>query len=95
LQTRSEPAACSSPERSSHPTAYVWMVLAQGAALIRGVIAPQALLGISFAMLVALLTASVMSSVKTSDEGLASGITIRQAASRSSPVWHWPPASGR
>jgi hypothetical protein len=50
------------------------MALAQGAALIPGVIVRQALLGISFAMLVAPLTASVMPSVKTSDEGLASGI---------------------
>jgi len=54
--------------------AYVWMALGQSAALIPGVIAPQALLGISFAVLVAPLTASVLSSVTTSDEGLASGI---------------------
>ncbi len=53
---------------------YVWMALAQGAALIPGVIAPQVLLGISFAVLVAPLTAAVMSSVTKSDEGLASGI---------------------
>jgi predicted MFS family arabinose efflux permease len=38
------------------------------------------LLGISFAVLVAPLTASVMSSVSQSDEGLASG--INNAASR-------------
>jgi hypothetical protein len=50
------------------------MALGQGAALIPGVIAPQALLGISFAVLVAPLTASVLSSVTSSDEGLASGI---------------------
>jgi EmrB/QacA subfamily drug resistance transporter len=54
--------------------AYIWMALAQGAALIPGVVAPQALLGISFAVLVAPLTASVLSSVTGSDEGLASGI---------------------
>jgi MFS family permease len=54
--------------------AYIWMALGQGAALIPGVIAPQALLGISFAVLVAPLTASVLSSVASSDEGLASGI---------------------
>jgi hypothetical protein len=47
---------------------------AQGTALIPGVLAPQALLGISFAVLVAPLTASVLSSVTSSDEGLASGI---------------------
>jgi hypothetical protein len=50
------------------------MALGQDAALIPGVIAPQALLGISFAVLVAPLTSSVMSSVTASDEGLASGI---------------------
>lgn len=54
--------------------AYSWMALGQGAALILGVIAPLAVLGISFAVLVAPLTASVLSSVTTSDEGLASGI---------------------
>jgi MFS family permease len=54
--------------------AYIWMALGQGSALIPGVIAPQALLGISFAVLVAPLTASVLSSVATPDEGLASGI---------------------
>jgi MFS family permease len=50
------------------------MALGQGTALIPGVLAPQALLGISFAVLVAPLTASVLSSVTSSDEGLASGI---------------------
>ncbi len=45
-----------------------------------GVIAPMALLGVSFALLVAPLTASVLSSVTQSDEGLASG--INNAASR-------------
>ena len=54
--------------------AYIWMALGQGAALTPGVIAPQALLGISFAVLVAPLTASVLSSVTTADQGLASGI---------------------
>jgi predicted MFS family arabinose efflux permease len=60
-------AACAS-------VAYIWMALGQSAALISGVIAPQALLGISFAVLVAPLTASVLSSVTSSDQGLASGI---------------------
>jgi EmrB/QacA subfamily drug resistance transporter len=60
-------AACAS-------AGYTWMALGQNAALIPGVIAPQALLGISFAVLVAPLTASVLSSVTSSDEGLASGI---------------------
>lgn len=54
--------------------AYVWMALGKTAALMPGVIAPMALLGISFAVLVAPLTASVMSSVPDSDEGLASGV---------------------
>jgi EmrB/QacA subfamily drug resistance transporter len=60
--------------------AYAWMALAQNASLIFGVIAPQTLLGIAFAVLVAPLTGSVMSSVPESDEGLASG--INNAASR-------------
>ena len=54
--------------------AYIWMALAQSAALVPGVIVPQTMLGVSFAVLVAPLTASVLSSVTTSDEGLASGI---------------------
>ena len=54
--------------------AYVWMMFAQRYSLALGVIAPQTLLGISFAVLIAPLTASVMSSVAQSDEGLASGI---------------------
>jgi EmrB/QacA subfamily drug resistance transporter len=60
--------------------AYIWMALGQGSALMFGVIAPMTLLGISFAVLVAPLTASVMSSVDEADEGLASG--INNAASR-------------
>ena len=60
--------------------AYVWFALAHRASLIFGVIAPMTLLGISFAVLVAPLTASVMSSVADADEGLASG--INNAASR-------------
>jgi EmrB/QacA subfamily drug resistance transporter len=60
--------------------AYVWMLLAHDRSLGLGVIAPQAVLGISFAVLVAPLTSSVISSVTQSDEGLASG--INNAASR-------------
>jgi EmrB/QacA subfamily drug resistance transporter len=60
--------------------AYVWMAFGEGASLMVGVIGPMALLGVSFAVLVAPLTASVMSSVKETDEGLASG--INNAASR-------------
>jgi predicted MFS family arabinose efflux permease len=60
--------------------AYVWMALGQESSLVFGVICPMAILGISFAVLVAPLTASVMSSVAQSDEGLASG--VNNAASR-------------
>jgi EmrB/QacA subfamily drug resistance transporter len=54
--------------------AFVWLALGKEAALTAGVLAPLTLLGISFAVLVAPLTASVMSSVDDADEGLASGI---------------------
>jgi EmrB/QacA subfamily drug resistance transporter len=54
--------------------AYVWMALGQKASLMLGVIGPMTLLGLSFAVLVAPLTASVLSSVDQTDEGLASGI---------------------
>ncbi|MBI4274608.1 MAG: MFS transporter [Rhizobiales bacterium] len=60
--------------------AYTWMAFGGGASLPLAVIGPVTLLGISFAVLVTPLTASVMSSVKQSDEGLASG--INNAASR-------------
>lgn len=60
--------------------AYVWLALAQDGSLTAGVLGPLALLGVSFAVLVAPLTASVMSSVQQADEGLASG--INNAASR-------------
>ena len=54
--------------------AYVWMALGQEESLMIGVIVPMALLGLSFAVLVTPLTASVMSSVDQMDEGLASGV---------------------
>jgi predicted MFS family arabinose efflux permease len=54
--------------------AYVWMALGQEESLMVGVIMPMAVLGLSFAVLVAPLTASVMSSVDQTDEGLASGV---------------------
>ena len=54
--------------------AEVLLALGKNASLTLGVLAPMGLLGISFAVLVAPLTASVLSSVTDSDEGLASGI---------------------
>lgn len=60
--------------------AYAWMALAQDANLAFGVIGPMALLGISFAVIAAPVTAAVLSSVAEADEGLASG--INNAASR-------------
>ena len=56
------------------------MALGREESLMLGVIGPMTLLGLSFAVLVAPLTASVMSSVDQADEGLASG--INNAASR-------------
>jgi hypothetical protein len=53
--------------------AYVWMALGQEEALMLGMIVPMTLLGLSFAVLMAPLTASVMSSVDQTDEGLGSG----------------------
>ena len=50
------------------------LALGKGASLTMGVLAPMTLLGVSFAVLVAPLTASVLSSVTDADEGLASGI---------------------
>ena len=54
--------------------ALLWMAFGHNASLILAVIAPMTLLGISFAVLVTPLTASVISSVERNDEGLASGI---------------------
>ena len=60
--------------------AYLWMAIAHDRSLAIGIIVPQIFLGISFAVLVVPLTASVISSVASSDEGLASA--INNAASR-------------
>ncbi|MBO0766979.1 MAG: MFS transporter [Hyphomicrobiaceae bacterium] len=54
--------------------AYIWMALARDAPLWLGVIGPMTLLGLAFAAIAAPLTASVLSSVEETDEGLASGI---------------------
>jgi EmrB/QacA subfamily drug resistance transporter len=54
--------------------AYVLLALGKEAPLTRGVLVPMTLLGISFAALVPPLTASVLSSVRDEDEGLASGV---------------------
>jgi len=54
--------------------ALLLLALGKDASLAPGVIAPMTLLGVSFAGVVAPLTASVMSSVADADEGLASGV---------------------
>jgi EmrB/QacA subfamily drug resistance transporter len=54
--------------------AYVWMALGREASLAAGVVGPMALLGLAFAAVAAPITASVLSSVDPSDEGLASGV---------------------
>jgi EmrB/QacA subfamily drug resistance transporter len=54
--------------------AYILLALGREAPLTLGVLVPMTLLGISFAALVPPLTASVLSSVKDEDEGLASGV---------------------
>jgi EmrB/QacA subfamily drug resistance transporter len=54
--------------------AYMLLALGKTASLPLGVLAPMTLLGISFAVMVAPLTASVLSSVREADEGLASGV---------------------
>ena len=54
--------------------AFLLLALGKDAPLVLGVIGPMVLLGVSFAVLIAPLTASVMSSVTDADEGLASGV---------------------
>jgi predicted MFS family arabinose efflux permease len=54
--------------------AFLLLALASNQSLAIGVIAPMALLGIAFAVLVTPLTASVMSAVAPADEALASGV---------------------
>ncbi len=53
---------------------YILLALGKTSSLAMGVLAPMTLLGISFAVMVAPLTASVLSSVQDADEGLASGV---------------------
>jgi hypothetical protein len=54
--------------------AYVWMAVGHYASLLIGVVGPMALLGISFAALVAPLTTSILSGVGPADEGLAAAV---------------------
>lgn len=54
--------------------AYVVLAVGKGASLAVGALGPLALLGLSFAVMVAPLTASVLSSLDASDQGLASGV---------------------
>ncbi len=60
--------------------AYALMAGLRGAPFLLSVLVPMAALGIAFALMVAPLTAAVMSSVGKEDEGLASG--MNNAASR-------------
>jgi EmrB/QacA subfamily drug resistance transporter len=63
--------------------AYLWMAFSQAAPLWLAVILPICVMGLSMAVLVAPLTAAVMSSVRDADEGLASGVnnTVARIAS--------------
>ncbi|HEX5210272.1 MAG TPA: MFS transporter [Pseudolabrys sp.] len=54
--------------------AFVWLAVGREAEITLGILVPIGLLGVSFAVLVAPLTAAVLSSVSDADEGLASGI---------------------
>jgi EmrB/QacA subfamily drug resistance transporter len=54
--------------------AILLLALGKTASLVLGVIAPMTVLGVSFAILVAPLTASVLASVTEDDQGLASGV---------------------
>jgi EmrB/QacA subfamily drug resistance transporter len=54
--------------------AYAWMALGRDASLWLGVVCPMVLVGVSFALIAAPITASVLSSVDQADEGIASGI---------------------
>jgi predicted MFS family arabinose efflux permease len=54
--------------------AFALFALGKSASLTLGVLVPMTLLGLSFALLVTPLTASVLSSVTDDDEGLASGV---------------------
>lgn len=54
--------------------AFIWLAIGHASSLTFGVIGPMAVLGVSFAALVAPLTASVLSSIGSADEGLASGV---------------------
>jgi len=60
--------------------AYAAMLALREAGFLLSIAAPMTLLGLSFALIVTPLTASVMSSVDADDEGLASG--MNNAASR-------------
>jgi EmrB/QacA subfamily drug resistance transporter len=54
--------------------AFLLLALGKDLPLVLGVLAPMVLLGVSFAVLIAPLTAAVMSSLADADEGLASGV---------------------
>lgn len=75
--------------------ACVWMALGRDASLGFGVVGPMVLLGVSFALIAAPITASALSSVEQADEGIASG--VNNAVSRVAQLvgLRWLPVSAR
>jgi len=69
--------------------AYLLFVAGRDASVWLGVIIPMAVLGIAFSVIVAPLTATVMSSVPERDEGLASGMNNTASRIAQLLAWRW------